>query len=491
MHKDKTHSKNAKNKERKDKFKQVFWKPHNKANGQPTYLIGKALLSDYLENNGYKRQPTFGDDYAVIQLTNNIAHSKTKLDIYNDLLEVVKLEDDSTLLDCYIEQGETLILSKLAILGGLPTLNLKRYRDNKDCVRLFYKDKIAVITKDSIKTETYKQFTKLDTYIFSEQIINRNFNSDFDCKNDTDELSDFHLFLQKATNGKEHFKSVCSAIGYLVSSYKNPSIAKAIIITDLLSQIKNEAFGRTGKGLIIKALSYIINVVEFNGKATNLMFDRFVFQNVSPITALVVLQDVSKGFVFESLFSTLTDTMSIEQKHKAKISIPFESSPKVAITTNHTIPQDSDSYKDRKHVLTLNNKFSAEYKPEDFLGRLLFDVWDESDWQKFDRFIIKCVRIFLHKGLLNYEDKNIKQLQLINQTSKDFVDEMNARFNKKPNKYFNLKDIAKGLDFGTDEPRAKGKILSGWLDIYAACKSLKIDKRISGGITKIRLFKDD
>lgn len=266
----------------------IFWSNYHKANGQPAYKIDRALLSDWLAWNGYYIISTFGV-LLVVKLSNNIVRIKTPQKVFNDALAFVKKQDNDLLRSCFIEQGENMLMSKKAILGSLPKLEMERYSDSLNEVRLFYKNTVVKIGAESVKLERYKKFRQLNQYIFSDRIIER----DFKVKNNKE--SDFAKFLRLSTNGKKHFRSVQTALGYLISSYKNPSLAKAVIITDILSQVKNEAFGRSGKGILIKALSEIIKVVEYNGKATDLNTDKFVFQNVDINSALIVLQDVTKG----------------------------------------------------------------------------------------------------------------------------------------------------------------------------------------------------
>ena len=452
-----------------------FWSPYNKTNGRPSYEIDRALLSDYLKVSGYRRLSSF-EDNQIVQLIDNVAYEKTSFDIYRDLLNIVEREENSTLRSCYIEQGENLILSKKAILTGLPIISLERYKDTKKVVTLFFKNCIVKINDKGVYQQTYKQFRKKKKYITASKIIKRNFALNNGLK------SDFRQLLKLITNDTEHFKSICATIGYLLSSYKNPSLAKAVIITDILSQAKNEAYGRSGKGLIIKALSNIINVVEYNGKVTDLTNDKFVFQNINYNTDIIVIQDVTKGFLFESLFSTLTDNMSVERKHRSKISIPFSDSPKVALTTNYTIPQETDSFKDRKHMLTLNNYFNAKNKPEKHFKKLLFD-WNDKQWKWFDNFMVQCIQLFLIEGLLAYDSTELKMQKLIKTTSKEFVELMEEEYDVL-NSYFSLRKIAALVEVGTNEPRSKGKIISKWVESYAAYKGYKVDKRQSGGMVK-------
>lgn len=450
-----------------------FWYSHIK-NNKKVFVFDRAKLSDFLEVIGYRKLTSFGIINTIL-LEKNVAYLKTPMDVYIDVLNHIKLQNNDTLRACFIQQGENLLITKKAILGALPEIELDKYLDTKEKVKLFYPNKIITITSDKIKTQSYKKLT--NHYILSDQLINRKYEV-----SDNKE-SDFETFLNLATENNEHFISVCTALGYLISSYKNPSITKAVIITDILSQLKNEAFGRSGKGLLVKALSHIINVVEYNGKVTDLSNDKFVFQNVTLSTALIVLQDVTMNFLFESLFSSLTDVLSIEKKHKDKINIPYQYSPKIALTTNYTIPQDTDSFRDRKYLLTLNNFFNSGNKPEKHLGKLLFD-WSNEEWARFDKFMIHCVQLFLKNGLVEYNNPQLNLRKLINMTSNEFVDVMNSEFNVL-NKYWKLKDIALRFQLKSRDTSVRSRVISEWMKFYASFKGYKVDKRESGGITKI------
>lgn len=462
------------NNKRNPKKAPIFWIV--KTGGKIPYEIVPALLSDWLESYGFRTLPIYGMLHTV-RVKNNIVHVMAPMEVLRFVMAFIRKQDNEKLRSCAIIQIENLLITKKGILGDLLMLDIPRYRDTRDLVMLFYRNKIVAIGKDKTWLMSYKKFRKLKAYIFFDQIIQRDFSllSSKGCH--------FKKFLKLVTNDGIHFLSICTAQGYLISSYKNPSLAKATIFTDMLSQIRNDAYGRSGKGIIIKALSYVIRVVEYNGKVTDLSNDRFVFQNVLIYTALIVLQDVTKGFVFESLFSTLTDNMTIEKKYSQKVNIPFAESPKVALTTNYTIPQDTDSFKDRKHMVMLNNFFNASNKPEKHFRKMLFE-WDEREWLRFDNFMVWCVQQFLEKGLIEYENDEMERQKLVHQTSQDFVDLMESDY-AMLNQYYSIKKIATVLDTGTDEPSAKSRVVGKWVDMYAAYKSYEVERRTSGGAVKI------
>lgn len=456
---------------------QEFWIA-NKEGKKPEYSIIAVELRKWLIKNNYAIIDNFGTS-QVVKLNNNIVYVKSKIEVYNDALLYVEKYKNKLLTNCFITQGELYLITKKGILGSLPKLELKHYKDSKKTVRLFYENGIIKITKEKITIESFSKFKKVNKYIFQEQIINRKIEIKKSKK------SDFENFLRLATSNKTHFYSVCSAIGYLISSYKNPSLAKAIIFTDTLSQIKNKAYGRSGKGLIIKAISKIINIVDYNGKITDLVNDRFAFQNIKVYTSLIVFQDVVKGFNFESLFPILTDEMSVERKHKEKINISYSNSPKVALTTNYTLPNNTDSFKDRKHLVVLNNFFNARNKPEQHLKRLLFD-WNKKNYIRFDNFMIGCVQLFLQKSLIIYENTEHQKELLINNTSLKFINLMNEKYGKL-NKSFFIKELSDELGLEIKNKSVKSRKVGKWLDYYAQNKELEIERTGSGGNVKYQL----
>lgn len=367
------------------------------------------------------------------------------------------------------------------VVGILEPINLKPYKDDFSNCRIFYNNCIVEVTADRLKTISYKEFQESNKYVHAETIINRYFKI-------VDNISDFENFIKLSTNSKDHFLSVCTSIGYLIHDYKNPSIAKAPIITDVLSQANNEPNGRSGKGLIIKALSEVINIAECNGKNLDLKRDKFAYQNIEFFTKLFVIQDVSKGFDFEDLFSQITDSFLVERKHAHKMIIGFADSPKIAITTNYTIPQNTDSYSDRKHLIILNNYFNAKHKPVDEFGKMFFIQWNEADYMAFDSFMMQCVQLYLKHGLLTYNDPELKKQNLISNTSQSFVEVMESEVYQL-NEFYSLKEFAQKLDINSNEIRVKSRIAMQWLKDYAGFKSLKIDTKNHSGATVFSLTK--
>ncbi len=456
-----------------------FWQIHP-TNGKP--IIDPALLREFLIANGFAKL-NFFSGFIYVKKTYNIVEHLTSQDVFNYCLGYVNVQNKKNLTSEFIVQGERHIISKIALLGSLPEIEIQQYKDTIETSHYFFENTVVRISEKGIKVLTYNKFQKLNKFIFKSQIIKRNFDKEASNK------PQIKKFFKLITNSKEHYLNVLTAIGYLLHKYKNPSVAKAVVISDMLSQATNNPHGRSGKGLVVKAISELLNVVEYNGKNLDLRRDKFVYQSIEPDTDLFVIQDVSRGFDFEDLFSSITDRMNIEKKHTKKVIIDFSNSPKIAITTNYTIPNSSDSYKDRKQLIILNNYFNAHNKPEHEFKNLFFSQWNESEYQAFDTFMMKCLQLYLKHGLTHYDDPDLRRQNLIANTSKEFVELMENEYNSKK-EYYNVKDLANKLDIPSQEQSVRSRVASQWLQLYADFKNLKYDSRTSGGITKFRLSKE-
>jgi len=474
----------SKGKKTKSTFHHLqFWELNPK-NGK--YVIDPAKLTDFLEKNNFYSIEYYGN-YLTAKVDNKIAKLLSPRDVFNITLSYIKEQNSNRLRSQYYKEGEILLLSKKAILGSLQSLKLKHYKDTRNSGILFFKNVFVLIDKNTIKTFDYSKLDNLvqEHFIFESQIIDFNIKPTKEYKK-----SQFYEFLKLSTNDKKHLSNVISSIGYMLHRYKNPSVAKAIILSDILSQATNTANGRSGKGLIIKALEKVLNIVEYNGKNIDLNKDRFAFQSITPQTDLFVLQDVQQNFSFEALFAVITDKMNIEKKHQDKTTLDFESSPKIAVTTNYTLTDKGGSHTDRKHLVLLNNFFNTTNRPDKHFKTLFFIEWDEKEYQRFYSFMIFCIKKYLKKGLIEYDSPELTLQKLEVETSKGFIQIMKKQYNEL-GEYYLLKDIANsiGEDIDSNSKSVRSRVTSQWISIWAEFKCYNIDYRESGGIIKVKFNK--
>jgi hypothetical protein len=222
-------------------------------------------------------------------------------------------------------------------------------------------------------------------------------------------------------------------------SYQNEAKPKAIIFNDemISEDIPN---GGSGKGLIHKAIGHIKNIVIEDGKKFDSK-NQFAYQKVNKDTQIFLMDDVPKHFNFESLFSIITEGMTVEKKGQDAYQIPFKESPKISITTNYTINGSGASHERRIFEVEIANYFNDNMTPEMEFGHLFFSEWDDKEWANFDNFMIRCVQFFLKNGLVQSDKVNLKLRKFKNSIGAEFIEFMEQKtFNGTPTNRKELRD---------------------------------------------------
>ena len=300
---------------------------------------------------------------------------------------------------------------KSEFLSMLDTTKVKVKEDSADECFLYFKNCVVEVKKDKIKQHDYLD---IDGYVWKRQIIDRDF-----IKEDHHSAV-FRKFLW-LISGKDvsKYNSFKSVIGYLLHSFKTSANNKAIIFND--ETISENPNGGSGKGLFWNALKNMKKLSRIDGKSFEFT-KSFPYQTVSADTQILVFDDVKKNFNFESLFSLITEGITLEYKGQDAISIPVENSPKILITTNYTIGGVGGSFERRKFEVEMSSYFSYKHTPLDEFGHMLFTDWNQKEWLRFDNFMINCVQYYLQNGLVKHEFNNLEVRKFIKETSFEFYE---------------------------------------------------------------------
>lgn len=415
----------------------------------------------YLENNNfYKHYPVEkSKTFTFITKEDNFVDEVTEFQIKDFVLN--SLLQSSNLEQFDLVAGSTKAFSP-NYLSMLDTAKFTIEEDTADYAMIYYNNVALRIWTDKIEEI---QYNNLAGFVWKKQVIERDY-----IKADHHE-SEYRTFLWLAAGkNKARYNSLKSVIGYLMHSYKTSANNKAIVFND--ETISDNPNGGSGKSLFWNALSYLKKVSSIDGKSFD--FNKsFPYQSVPTDTQLLVFDDVKKNFNFESLFSLITEGITIEYKGQDAVKLPVSKSPKILITTNYTIQGVGGSFERRKFEVEMSNYFSANHTPIDEFGHMLFDDWDQNEWQKFDNFMIYCLQYYLQNGLQKPEFKNLELRKFINETSPEFYEYVNDG-NIKPNirhvKAFvfdNLCDEYKDLKKWLSQ-----KKLNSWIKKYAEYNGL-------------------
>jgi hypothetical protein len=422
----------------------------------------------FLERNGFKKY--FANDSekpSFVYINSNKV----------EITSIAKIKD--FVLDYLIERNELEVWNHCAnyqnlfseqFLLMLESIELLMLNDTRFNSYLAFKNGILTITKDDVKLIDY---IDVDGYIWKSHILDRDW---LKVKNHE---NDYSKFIDNISNNQP-FPIEC-VIGYLISTYKNRSNNKAVILNDEV--ISDNPEGGTGKGLFVQGLSQIRKTTIIDGK----QFDSkksFAYQTVSLDTKILVFDDVKKNFEFEDKFSLVTEGITLERKNKDAIKLNVADSPKIVLSTNYAIKGEGNSHDRRRHEIEIAQYYGSKLSPDNEFGRQLFDEWDEDDFIRFDNYMVHCLKMYLKNGLVEQNAKNIKLRKFIAETSMEFYEwiedlenfALNTRLDKQ--EYFD-KFIAEYKDYQKYLTRKRFNI---WVKKYATYKGYEFRQGNSNGL---------
>lgn len=369
------------------------------------------------QNNFFKFFPTDTSTYTFIRVENNLIDETNESRIKDFVLDYLLSREDIG-FSPYDFMAENPKYFDAKFLSFLKSAEINFKEDEQEKCYIYYRNKVVEITSTTKKEIDY---IDIDGYVWRRQIVDR------DYSNHDHHDSEFRKFLWLvAGQNVERYNSFKSVIGYLLHSFKTSANNKAIIFND--ETVSENPNGGSGKGLFWNGLNKMKKVSSIDGKTFEFT-KSFPYQTVSADTQILVFDDVKKNFSFESLFSLITEGITLEYKGQDAIKLPVQKSPKILITTNYTIGGVGGSFERRKFEVEMSSYFSAAHTPLDEFGHLLFDEWSDIEWLRFDNFMINCVQYYLQNGLLKHEFNNLELRKFIKNTSFEFYEWSSDRDN--------------------------------------------------------------
>lgn len=367
------------------------------------------LYKEYLQHNGfYKYAPHDSNKYMFVKVTNNLINKTSEEEIKDSVLGYLEGIDDLSIYNFFADKTRYF---KEDFLSLLDTVDVHFVEDQKDFSFIYFRNCAVKVMKDKILKVDY---IDLDGYVWYDQVIDRDFEfcDVLDC--------DFKKFISNISGGVEgRIKSLESAMGFLMSGYKDPGFCPSIILNDEV--ITEQPEGGTGKGLFVQGISMMKKVAMIDGKSFS--FDKsFAYQTINTDTQVISFDDVKKGFDFERLFSAITEGITIEKKNRDAISIPFKFSPKIVITTNYTIRGRGNSFNRRKFEVELKSFYRKKFTPVDEFGKIFFHEWNDDEWCSFDNYMISTLQNYLNTGLLEAKSSNTELKKLSADTCHEFIE---------------------------------------------------------------------
>ena len=337
--------------------------------------------------------------------------------------------------------------------------------------------------------------------------------NDFEGDNPPTHFKDFIENLSRDDFGDVDAKSlerIELAIGYLCHRYNNQSKRKYVCFVDKFYDgfSAETANGGNGKSLLVNTLGLVMNLTNLNGKSFTKNGHRALLAPVTTATEIVHFDDASKKFDTERLFPLVTGNFHIEKLYKNPFSIPAKSAPKIAITSNHPLEGNGNSFRRREFIVEVGNYYrvqSEEYgrTPYEEHGHKNFpdcheeagNSWNEEDWNEYFRYVFKCIALYLSKGLpIGGESDYYLRAKLVKEIgSEEILDFIIAKLESYEvgKEYFNdalYKELHE--EFPNELDEVSGNRMWNW--VKAVGKFIKIypNKSVGGKVQQQRLVQE-
>ena len=403
-----------------------FWRVTDEKKG--TVGLLHATLMDWLASHGFARIASreggghllvrVGDGCKVTEVT----VPEIKGFILSWLDNQGTFEDGVTpddLREIFVKGDKTYLSDSK--LEWLPCLTRPFAKDTRNAAYLFYANTVVKVTANGAVLVPWEDFNLL---VWDKWILPREYALE------DAEMSVFGRFIEAmqgegGSDNKPRSFALQTAIGYVLHGWKDPSLPKAVVITDeLMPEDQGQTNGGTGKTLVTTAIGKMRTMLTLS-KQEQLKISTgkdFALQRMTASVRVINLNDLPQDFNFVNIFDMLTEGTVVERKQRDSYYIPYEDSPKFIITSNFTVADSGTSVSRRKCEYQAYPHYTPEYGPADEFGQLFFDDWSEAEWQAFDAYMIECVRLFLENGLVSGQNAAMKERKLAQQTNQAFAD---------------------------------------------------------------------
>ncbi|WP_158797666.1 BT4734/BF3469 family protein [Pedobacter sp. L105] len=441
-----------------------FWTIRVDKKGLETITIEPYKYAQFLMKNGFKK---YFPEQAEMPTFVYIRENKVKLCstvAIKDMVLSYLLKND--LINIWNFCSKSSLLFNENHLYMLDSISLEMIRDTRHTAYIPFLNGLVKVTKNKVELIEY---VDAEGYIWENQIIPRVFIPVENYGNNFQDL------IEKVSNGDAgRIKGLERTLGYLIHSYKDKSNQTSIIIND--QEIDDNPNGGSGKSLMITALSHFKRVVKIDGKTFDPKKSDFTYQRVNLDTQILAFDDVKKNFDFETLFSLITEGITVNRKNKDEVFVPFERSPKIMITTNYVINGAGISHDRRRHELEFYQYFNNKVTPLTEYGKLLFDSWAADEWIKFDNYMVANLQEFLNHGLSTTLSINAAAKRFIQSTSKDFYDWCEDGNLAAGIRIYNSEIIEKFLLEYKSYKSMHNRTFIKWIGEYAIYKGLESNK---------------
>ncbi|MCW3788906.1 primase-helicase family protein [Plebeiibacterium sediminum] len=410
--------------------------------------VNLSNLYSALNQAGIYKYKIDGLDKFILIKNNSIIKELDKYQIKDIVLNEMKNKGLTLELE-KIYQGSNFYFNQNTLSNLEHKRSLPEYIGEPGLEHFFFNGIVWKINKTSISQIKYEEF---DSFIWESNVIDwyPNLEDDFFSisKNHLHQLTislkegycDFLDFIINTSNVywkipnnnlstdqlieiEQHIINKITCIGYLLHTYREQSVTRAIIATDFIERGSKEEHGGTGKSLFGKALIEMLSTYYRGARNKNLFSDKHLLGGIDQTTKLVFFDDANKNFDWEQLYTLITGQIDINRKFQDPQVLDRERSIKFYITTNYAVHSHGNSHDRRFFYVVFSDYYGPDKKPsDDFETDFFSKTWSWEQKNRFYNFMAQCVKAYLKWGLVEAPKENLEKNKLRASINELFLD---------------------------------------------------------------------
>lgn len=211
-------------------------------------------------------------------------------------------------------------------------------------------------------------------------------------------------------------------LGYHSAQYKDPGKPWLTFLQDNLISDIGQASGRSGKSVFSKAPTYVRASFYKGGRVLNDKNQyQFFYDGMTEFHDYIEIDDMHEFADFGFFYTQVTGKREINPKNYTPITLDYEDSGKMLISSNFELQNvDSStigrllncSVSDYYHEKTKFNDYQETRSPLTKFGRRIYDDFTDEEWIKFYNFIAYCIQLQMRFYKIQPPVGNIEKRQL-------------------------------------------------------------------------------
>lgn len=344
-----------------------------------------------------------------------------------------------------------------------------------------YRNGLLVVRPDSVELKPYTHETYYGEIWDDAPTLQR------DWRGSDGKTSEMETFLRHMCGSElpdreladRRYDAIRGVLGYQICAC-HEYLNWAVFLTD--ESLLNDD-GGTGKSVAMKSIRYMRRM-WIRDNATAKSKSEFDWSNVTRSIYNVGIDETDKDFDFREFFSKTTGGWNINHKYvDGTDEIPEMETPLLMFCTNNIPKGMEKSHERRKKIYEVSMHYHDTTPLEEF-GHILYADWDESEWTRFDHFMVSCAQWYMANGMQepNRSNVNMQTKQLMRNIPDEVADWLEESYVTRENEGMKLPspDICRHFKIWCDENGRKNRdyatrTLNEYVAKYCLAKGISDD----------------